>query len=270
MIIKNIKLKNIVDIFIFFLLIFEAFPLLFLIVFSFSDEWRWPFLFPSNFSLNSWRYIFSNQKQNLDSIIMTFKIGFSVVFLNILLALPVANALSRYSFKFKKTFDFLFSLPILIPPITFLIGLQKSFFYLNLNGSFFTIIIATCVITFPYMLKSLTLSFDSIDFNWQYQSYVLGANYIKTFFYILLPMLAPGLISGSSICFLISSSQYLLVLLLGSGSIITLTIHMFPFLNGGNLKIGSCYSLIFVLFCFINFWILDLFFKFFTNYRHGQ
>jgi len=55
----------------------------------------------------------------------------------------------------------------------------------------------------------------------------------------------PSLVAGSSLCILISASQYVSVLLIGGGLIKTVPIIMFPFLVGGNQAIGSAYGFLF-------------------------
>ena len=52
--------------------------------------------------------------------------------------------------------------------------------------------------------------------------------------YITLPLISPGIVVAGLFAFLISWSQYLLTLLIGSGRVITLPILLFSSAAGGN------------------------------------
>ncbi len=56
----------------------------------------------------------------------------------------------------------------------------------------------------------------------------------------------PGLVVGALFAFIISWSQYLLTLLIGGGSVVTLPVLLFSFANSGDQPITAALSLVFI------------------------
>jgi len=79
------------------------------------------------------------------------------------------------------------------------------------------------------------------------QAKVLGANSVNTFIYVTLPLIAPGIISAASMCFIISFGQYFLTFLIGGGNVLTYPMLMFPYIQSGDRTIASLYSIVFLL-----------------------
>ena len=79
------------------------------------------------------------------------------------------------------------------------------------------------------------------------QAKVLGASSFNTFRYKTLPLILPGIIGASSMCFIKSFSQYFLTMLIGGGNVITYPMIMFPYIQSGDRTIASLYSLVFLI-----------------------
>ena len=75
---------------------------------------------------------------------------------------------------------------------------------------------------------------------------MLGAGPVRRFFLITLPMIVPGLAIGALFAFLISWSQYVLTLMIGGGTVVTLPLLVFSFAGSGDNGIASALSLVFV------------------------
>jgi len=94
--------------------------------------------------------------------------------------------------------------------------------------------------------RTLSSVFARYDENYEFQALALGASPVRTFFIVTLPLVAPGVTVAFLFAFLISWSQYLLTLLIGSGQIITLPILLFSAASGGNPISIATLSLLFV------------------------
>lgn len=234
-------------------------PLLLLIFLSLGSSWSWPQLFPSPFSLSAWKYILNPASGSLAALIASFKIALAVTFINLFLALPAAKSLAHYQFRGSKGAEAILLLPALVPPWAVITGIHKTFIQLNLTDTMSGVILSHLIPTLPYMVRTLKVSFANIDRALEEQALLLGADKAKTFFYITLPLLLPGIAAGSILSILISLSEYLTTLIIGGGKILTLTLVMFPFINGGNPSIGAAYSLLFALLAVITMFSLDLF-----------
>jgi putative spermidine/putrescine transport system permease protein len=125
-------------------------------------------------------------------------------------------------------------------------GLNVLFLQLGLAGTLPGIVLAHLVPALPYVTFTLAGAFTRYDENFEFQSWVLGAGAWRTLFTVTIPMIAPSLAVAALFAFLISWSQYLLTLLIGSGRIITLPVLLFSAASGGNPVTIAALALIFL------------------------
>ncbi|MFL0245668.1 ABC transporter permease [Candidatus Clostridium stratigraminis] len=263
---KDIKFIIIAVIFA-LLIILPFLPLIFI---SISINYRWPAVFPSEFSIRAIKYVFYENTNTYEAVINTLVIGISVIIIDFILAIPAAMSLERYEFKGKTVMKMLLFAPIIVPPFTAIMGMYTIFIKLGLTESILGVILAHILPTLPYMIKAMMVSFNTLNTNLEDQASILGASSTKRFYYIILPHLLPSILAGASLTFLISASQYFLTLLVGGGKVATLTILMIPFINGGDKAIGSVYSLIFSIVALINISILDFGLKAYYKKKNFQ
>ncbi len=220
-------------------------PVLTMLITSFSTRWAFPDLVPRTLDTSAWRYVLVENMDTYKSLRTTMLIAFLTIIINLIVGIPAADALGRYKFKGKALADLLVSLPIVLPPIAIILGLHRTFLRLNLTESLIGVVLANVIPTLPYMIRAISVGFENLGFNWDEQAMMLGANRFQRLWYVTFPALLPSLIAGSSLCILISASQYVTVLLIGGGLIKTVPVIMFPFLSGGNQSIGSAYGFLF-------------------------
>lgn len=220
-------------------------PILPLLLWSFSSSLQWPVIFPKIISLRAWEYVFVINSNTFIALRNSMLIAIMVTMIDLILVLPSAYIMTRKPIKFKKAFEILFMAPIFIPPFISLMGSYTTFIRLGLTESVTGIVLAHIVPTFPYMYRTLKVSFTTFSSKWEDQATMLGADKLKTSRYIILPYLIPGIVAGSILTMLISLSQYLSTLLVGGGYVVTLPIIMFPFISGGDTAVGSVYTLLF-------------------------
>lgn len=236
-------------------------PIILMIFVSFSNGWRWPEVLPHSFSLRAWKYILGSHSKTLEAVGMSLKIALLVTGLNLLISIPAADALGRYDFFGKKVIEGILFIPIIFPPIVVMMGMYKTFIRLNLTESIVGVVIAHMLPTLPYMIRATMISFKHLGFSWEEQAKMLGAGRFYRFFYVIFPLLLPGIIAGSSLTILISFSQYIITVFIGGGKIVTLPVLMFPFMSGGDQSIGAAYAILFAIMSIISLFTMDLFLK---------
>ncbi len=228
------------------MLVYVGLPILFILLMSVSMDWRWPEVFPHAVSARAWRYVFSPYAEiwHVIGISMGLAIGVSVI--NVVLALPAAEALARRRVIGRIWFEALFMAPIVVSPLIAVMGFHITFIRMGIADTSWGVILAHLVPTFPYMLRSLMISYQSLGFQWEEQAAVLGANAQQRFWQVVFPFILPGLVVGFGLSMLISLSQYVITFLIGGGQVMTIALVMFPFINGGDPAIASTYALIFM------------------------
>ncbi|CAH2214085.1 putative spermidine/putrescine transport system permease protein [Tepidibacter aestuarii] len=242
------------------LILFSLVQIIFIIFMSFSNGWVWPDIIPKNLSTEGWKYVLLNSN-SLDVIFMSLKIALIVVVINLIVAIPAADAIARYDFKYKKTIEFFLIMPIVIPPIISTMGIHKAFIRMNLTESIWGVILVHIIPTLPYMIRAIKISFENFGFEWEQQCQMLGASKLKTLINVKIYFLLPGIIAGSSLTALISFSQYITTILIGGGQIQTLSTNMIPYINSGEKTIGCVYAIIFAFICLSTLGIMEYYLK---------
>lgn len=139
--------------------------------------------------------------------------------------LPVAVfigwLLARKNFVGKAVVEGFLHLPLVLPPVTtgYLLlvllgrnGWIGSFFYehwgIQIAFSFPAAVIAAVVVSFPLVTRSIRLSIELVDRNYEEAARTLGASGLRVFFSITLPLALPGVISGAILAFARSLGEF--------------------------------------------------------------
>lgn len=241
------------------LLFFFMIPYLIVIIYSFLTPGIYDVHFELSFS--SYQQIFEGVF--LRSLFLSFRLAFITTLLCFLLGYPVAYFIARCSEKIKNTLLVL----IIIPFWTNLIIRIFSWrIFLSYNGVLNDLLLKSGVINtpleimrtdlavilvmvyvyLPYMILPLYSVIEKLDFTLLNAAMDLGANEIKAFFKVTLPLTLEGVFAGSILVFIPALGAYLIPQLVGNqsslyiGQIITYKIKNIP----RNWPMASALSLV--------------------------
>jgi putative spermidine/putrescine transport system permease protein len=161
---------------------------------SFGTRWLGTWL-PAGFTTRWYRSAWE-EFQLGDVLITTFQVVGAVVLLSGLFGVPAAYALARRNFPGKQLVMLLFLLPLMIPPITFGIPLATVLYQLGAGGTLWGVIIANLVPTVPFVILVMIPFIEQIDPRIEAAARVFGAGTGRLFIYILVPLLAPGILAA--------------------------------------------------------------------------
>lgn len=226
-------------------LLFLGIPFLGMLMTSVSIGWQWPNLLPDSISFRAWDYVLTGSSGTWRAIGISLLIAFIVTVVNVVLAVPAANALVRYRIKGKWLAEAILFAPIIIPPFVSVMGIHLTFLRLGLTETVLGVVLAHLSPTLPYMVRAVMTSYSTLSVDWEDQARMLGAGPFQRFYSVVLPHLLPGIAAGASLSVLISLSQYLITFIIGSGQVVTLPILLFPFISGGDPAVASAYSILF-------------------------
>ena len=140
-------------------------------------------------------------------------------------SLPVgifaAWVLARFRFPGKWLLDGLIHLPLVLPPVVIgymllvllgkkgaigkvlydLLGIQLAFTW---KGA----AVAAAVMAFPLLVRAVRLSIEAVDRGLEDAARTLGAGRIRVFFTITLPLIIPGIITGTILAFARSLGEF--------------------------------------------------------------
>ena len=111
-------------------------PFVSIIVWSVAVGWRFPDIFPRQFSINSYRIAFDPKGDILRGIITSTLIAVIVGVLATVIGTAAGRAIGMYSFRFKKAFQFLVLAPLIVPSLAVTMGIQVLFIKYRLANSF--------------------------------------------------------------------------------------------------------------------------------------
>ncbi len=229
------------------LIIWLVLPLIPLAIWSFAKGWFFPDLLPTNWSMRAWEYAFSDTSGVIDSLWLTIGISLAATVLSILIGVPAGRALGLYNFRGKQLVELMILAPIIVPGIAVVLGIHSVFISFGLNNTVSGVILVHLIPTLPYMILVMSGVFSNYDPAYEAQARTLGASPLKTFWYVTLPSIMPGIIVGGLFAFLVSWSQYVLTLLIGGGRVVTLPLLLFNFATSGRNDITGAIGMIYIL-----------------------
>lgn len=221
-------------------------PFVPMLIWSFSFRWTFPDLLPESWTMRGWEYVISPTSQVMPAIVDSAFIAICVTFLSILVAIPAGRALGLYRFPGKRIVEFLILAPNIIPGLTVGLGIHVIFIRYGLANTMLGVILVHLVSSMTYAVLVMAGVFANYNPEFEEQARTLGANSLKTFFYVTLPSIFPGLVVASLFAFLISWDQYILTIIIAGGFVNTLSVLVVAAAGGGNRAITGALSIVFV------------------------
>ncbi|MBW3698074.1 molybdate ABC transporter permease subunit [Vibrio sp. T187] len=157
----------------------------------------------------------------IQALLLSLKVAAYAMIWLIPLGIFLAWLLAKKQFVGKSILESIIHLPLVLPPVVIgylllvtmgkqgLIGrwLDDTFgivFSFSWKGA----ALACVVVALPLMVRSIKLSLDSIDSKLEQAAATLGASPIRVFFTITLPLMLPGIITGTMLSFARSLGEF--------------------------------------------------------------
>ena len=244
---KDTNSNKLLKFFLYLIVFIILAPMAILLLWAFISRWPWPNLLPEAYSLRAIKDVFAPHTKIFSILFSNILLSLSVAILSAIVGTMTARALVLYDFVGKRLIEFLSIAPILVPGTVFAMGIHVVFIKMSLADTVLGVIIVHLLYTLPYSINIMKDLTKSIGKQMEMQAYVLGASPLKSFIYITLPLLTPGIMASISMAYITSFSQYFITLLIGGGKVKTLSILMVPFIAKGDRSLGSAYALVFVI-----------------------
>lgn len=148
-----------------------------------------------------------------------------------LIALPAGTlagiAFAKYRLRFALPIQTYLLLPFTVPLIGSGIALMLVFGQMRVLGQLWPVGLAACIINLPFMIWAVSSSALSLDPDLEWAAQSCGAPPLSTFFYITLPAVMPGVISGGLLMFILALNEFLVSLLLTDARTVTLPVQIY-------------------------------------------
>lgn len=165
--------------------------------------------------------MFSFSQQELTAIYLSLKIALVAVLVALPFAIVCAWLLARKTFWGKNIFNGIIHLPLVLPPVVIgyllLILMAKKgaigqylweWFHFSFSFSWRGAVLASVVMAFPLMVRSIRLAFDAVDPKLEQAARTLGANPLKVFMTLTLPLSFSGIVAGAVLGFARSLGEF--------------------------------------------------------------
>lgn len=164
--------------------------------------------------------MFSLTSADIDAIRLSSQVAVAATLLSLPFGFIAAYLITFVKFRGKLLLEVLVNLPLTLPPVVvgylLLLLLGKNGWLGSLLNDLgirliFTLkaaVIASAVVGFPLMVRSLRIGMESIDPQLIRASRTLGARWYDTLLTVILPLSLPGLLAGSSLMFARSLGEF--------------------------------------------------------------
>lgn len=187
------------------------------LIWSVAAVWRFPDAFPAVLTLRYW----AGLGAGLGGIALnTLLLGAASSLVSLVLAVlwlerrPPGRLLEKLIF-----------LPLLIPQIGFLFGLQVMLLWFGVDGHGLTILWVHCLYVFPYIWLTLAPQWRQWNPDWQRVAFSLGQRRWQCFLKVKLPMLLTPVLTSFAVGFSVSAALYLPTVFAGNARFQTLTVE---------------------------------------------
>jgi molybdate transport system permease protein len=149
-------------------------------------------------------------EMELSALRLSLGVAARSVAINLLPALGIAWLLTRRRFPGRTLLDACVHLPLVLPPVVvgylllLLFGIRGPLgrlldqaFDIRLVFTTTGAAIATAVMSFPLMVRSMRIALEGVDTGLEQAARTLGAGAFDRFFTITLPLMLPGVLAGA-------------------------------------------------------------------------
>lgn len=205
-------------------------PILVLVVFSFNTS-RLNIVF-DGFTLRWYFELFKNPML-LESLWNTLLVAIISTVISTIVGTMSAYALKKFDFPMKKFINELLYIPVVIPDIVLGISLLCIYALIKLELGMFTLILSHIAFSIPYVIINVNSVMDMMNSNLEEAASDLGASKMKTFFYVVLPSLLPGILSGAQLAFTLSLDDVVISYFTAGPESNTLPLQVFSMIKTG-------------------------------------
>ena len=247
------------------MLVFTIVPLLFVFYYGFTSS-------DGTFTFSNITAIF--EKIHIQALGLSLLLAVITTAVCLLFAYPLALILSKSAAKNRSFVIFIFILPMWINFLLRIIAIRMllsdngilNYILSALNLPNFSIMYTPAAIVigmvydyFPFMVLPIYNALIKIDRNLLDAAGDFGATPARTFRKIIFPLSVPGVISGITMVFVPSISEFVIADILGGGKVLLIgNIIEQEFNQGNNWHLGSGISIVLMIFIFVSMMIGEM------------
>ncbi len=154
------------------------------------------------------------------------QVAFLTAVLATVLGTLAALGTVRGRFPGKSAVNALILSPLVVPVIIIAIGMFSVFVRWKITGSIVGLVLAHTALAVPFVVVNVATSLRTMDRNLELAAMNLGADPLRTFFRITLPIVLPGVFAGALFAFITSWDEVVVSIFLTTARFRTLPVEM--------------------------------------------
>ncbi len=237
-----------------FLTLFVVLPLVLIVFYAFTDK-------DGGFSMNNFVRFFTSPT-TLTTVIISVLIALATTLVCLIMAYPVAYILARSNLNKGGTLLMLFIMPMWINFVLRAMAMKDLLTIIGVFGfnNYLNVVIGMVYDYLPFMILPIYTVLEKMDKSYIEASYDLGANSLKTFSKITLPLSMPGIASGITMVFMPTMTCYVISDTFGNG-LVTIVGKLIDeqFTTFQNWNFGSAMAMVMLVIMLISMWVTGSF-----------
>lgn len=186
-----------------------------------GDEWYFPNIFPDTYTFD---HLTNFLYENKFIMFISLFIALIVSLISIIIIIVWLEICDYLSFQ-NRYLESLIFIPLFIPQISFLIGVQTFLIKIDFTNYLIALIAIEILYVIPYCFILLGPALRGVNKDFISIGASLGKNRLERLFLIKIPLITSSLLTSFGIGIIISLSLYTPVYFIGAGRVTTLTVE---------------------------------------------
>lgn len=174
------------------------------------------FTIPSTFFPKDWTFInfelLFNDTSFVSWLLNSLYITIGVIIFTTVIAVLGAYSLTRFNYRGREVFAVFSLFAHMLPTVLLVIPLYLFMAKINLINKLGGLTLTYIALCLPYCLWTLRAFFVSLPYELEEAAFIDGASRMQSLFYVITPLLLPGIISTAVYSFSVIWNEYLFAL----------------------------------------------------------
>ncbi len=210
--------------------VFLLAPIVVVIIFSFSQSasgYKW-----TGFTMQWYRELLEND-QLLHALRISLTVGASAATISVVLGLMAAFAMARRRFIGKRAFTGMVLMPLIVPELVLATSLLILLSRGQMQLGYFSLILGHVIITLPYAALIQFAGVARLSPDVEEAAADLGAQPRSVILLVVVPQVAPAMLTAFVFAFLISFDDIVMSTFLSGVGSTTMPVHIYSMLKLG-------------------------------------
>lgn len=226
------------------LIIFFYMPILYMIVFSFNEGKSLTAF--TGFSLRWYKHMLESRDM-MSALYTTFSVAILATLVSTVAGTIAAIGLSKSKKIIRDIMEQINNLPMMNPDIVTAIGFMLLFITFKAEKGYGTMLLAHIAFCIPYVMLSVMPKVRSLDPNIADAAMDLGATPMQALIKVIVPQIAPGILSGALIAFTMSVDDFIISYFVTGGGVKNISIMVYTMSKRINPSINAVSTLMVVI-----------------------